>query len=608
MQAIPIFCASDENYAPFLCATMYSILENTRHTINFCILDGGIRDGSKELIKDSLKQFLNYSVEYIDMSSFGLSRFPDVRHYSINAFSRYFIPEIKPKLDRALYLDVDIIVKRDISKLFNHDLDGYPLGAILEDFYEGNYKYLKEEIYPEYDGGSNYFNSGVLLMDCKQIREQNYTDKLVNFTVDLFDKLSCPDQDIYNIVFANNFKILDYCFNFMPDHLDYLEKLHPTRAHEIKDTAVIIHYTGAKPWKHQSAASADFWSIYRKTKFYNIDVEFINKTLFPSSVESFIPRPQQVKKMEFLKNFFSITNNKEKTHKVITILGVKIKLRRKNLKNCLNNILKIEETVDIELPSNMEVSALDTSRNDSFAKSCLRLGKLNLGCGTTFHPDWVQLDFFSDNPKIFIHNLLNGIPCDDNILDVVYHSHVLEHFQKEDAVAFMKECYRVLKPNGIVRVAVPDLEQIAKIYLEKLSERNENDYNWIMIEMYDQCVRNHSGGEMLKYFQQKSIPNLDFVFSRIGSEGEGLLKNCKTWRPPQNVSPHQIGEFRLGGEIHQWMYDRFSLELLLKATGFRDFKIQNANTSDIENYNDYGFDYVSEKVRKPESIFVEAKK
>ncbi len=54
-----------------------------------------------------------------------------------------------------------------------------------------------------------------------------------------------------------------------------------------------------------------------------------------------------------------------------------------------------------------------------------------------------------------------GIPFPDRSFDVVYHSHVLEHLSKSEASKFLKECSRVLRPQGVLRVVVPDLEEIA---------------------------------------------------------------------------------------------------------------------------------------------------
>jgi predicted SAM-dependent methyltransferase len=268
---------------------------------------------------------------------------------------------------------------------------------------------------------------------------------------------------------------------------------------------------------------------------------------------------------------------------------------------------------------------------------------LNLGCGKRFHKDWVNLDFVSNNPLVKSHNLLNGIPFENNSFDVVYHSHVLEHFNKADGEKFITDCYRVLKPGGVIRIAVPDLEHIVRQYLNKLEEsmegnvQSQHDYNWIMLELYDQTVRNSSGGEMAKYLFQEQIPNEKYVFERIGCEAKDLREqyfNAKKKSPsiPNfkasplrflsfsyylnkfKKSEHkeenlalQIGNFRLGGEIHQWMYDRYSLKHLCNKVGFKKFMVVDAFTSNISDWSKYmSLDVEHDKVRKPDSIFIEA--
>ena len=114
-----------------------------------------------------------------------------------------------------------------------------------------------------------------------------------------------------------------------------------------------------------------------------------------------------------------------------------------------------------------------------------KLPYLNLGCGSHFNQQWVNIDFSKTGEGVIAHNLLNGIPFDDNTFDVVYHSHVLEHFPQDKAIDFIRECYRVLKPGGIIRVAVHDLEQIIKNYsrlidLGKVQPENKK-YGLIMI-------------------------------------------------------------------------------------------------------------------------------
>jgi predicted SAM-dependent methyltransferase len=263
---------------------------------------------------------------------------------------------------------------------------------------------------------------------------------------------------------------------------------------------------------------------------------------------------------------------------------------------------------------------------------------LNIGCGSHYSklPEWVNLDFNHKNNDVITHNLLNGIPYPDNSFDLVYHSHVFEHFSKKDGVFLIKECFRVLKRGGIIRIVVPDLEQIARNYLRtlELAIDNPNDekinanYNWMVIEMYDQTVRNKSGGMMAEYLFQDNIVNENFVFERIGDEGKSIrnayLNNQKNIELPnkslkksikkllktilnfRSNKYHDIGKFRLQGEIHQWMYDRYSLLKLLQETDFKSIIQRNAFESYVVNWEKYQLDGHEGIVRKPDSLFIEA--
>jgi predicted SAM-dependent methyltransferase len=264
---------------------------------------------------------------------------------------------------------------------------------------------------------------------------------------------------------------------------------------------------------------------------------------------------------------------------------------------------------------------------------------LNLGCGHNYssNPEWVNLDFSSTGNDVIAYNLLDGVPFETNYFDIVYHSHVLEHFNQKDGEIFIRECFRVLKPGGILRVAIPDLEAIARNYLRFLEEgfQNLNDeqinanYQWIMLELFDQTIRNERGGEMGKYLQKPQMLNEEFVFSRIGEEGKLFRKEYLTTKQNTldltvkvsnkeklknklykllgiNKDAMKIGNFRLSGEIHQWMYDRYSLTKLLMNSGGNEIIIRSAFESYITNWSDYNLDGVNGVTRKPDSLFIEA--
>ncbi|HEY0003241.1 MAG TPA: methyltransferase domain-containing protein [Pyrinomonadaceae bacterium] len=274
---------------------------------------------------------------------------------------------------------------------------------------------------------------------------------------------------------------------------------------------------------------------------------------------------------------------------------------------------------------------------------------LNLGCGNRFHTAWTNIDFVSSDPSVLSHNLRRGIPSPDAAFDVVYHSHLLEHFAKSEALSFLSECRRVLKPEGIIRIAVPDLEQLARMYLLALDraaagdEEWERRYQWIMLELLDQTVRERPGGAMAAYLQQEEIPALEFIISRMGREALDLIEACaqsrgkaasrptarqmsaaRLWRgflrAPRMARERalrllaggeyemlEVGRFRRRGEPHLWMYDRYSLARLLKEAGFRDPQRVGPSESSIPEWSSYNLDTEPDgQVYKPDSLFMEA--
>src|ERR1700736_1444739 len=158
---------------------------------------------------------------------------------------------------------------------------------------------------------------------------------------------------------------------------------------------------------------------------------------------------------------------------------------------------------------------------------------LNLGCGERFHPDWINIDLTSGRSGVIAHDLAKGIPFSSDSADAVYLAAVFEHIRRNDAENFLREIYRVLKPGGIVRVGVPDLEKICRLYLKKMEaslagdKQAVHDYDWVVLEMLDQMVRETSGGSMLRYLQRRSLPNEQFIVDRIGDEGRKLIDQIR---------------------------------------------------------------------------------
>ena len=186
--------------------------------------------------------------------------------------------------------------------------------------------------------------------------------------------------------------------------------------------------------------------------------------------------------------------------------------------------------------------------------------------------------------NILVHDLSKGIPFEDNSIDVVYHSHLLEHIDRDQVNIFLKEVKRVLKKNGIHRIVVPDLNQTCKKYMEN----------------YDNVL----SGKTDKIHHDSFIAQI--IEQSVRKEPHGTSKQKRIIRFFENKI---LGDARKRGETHQWLYDWINLSNLLEAEGFRFIEKKEFNESRILNWNNYcldrnefGYEY------KPCSLYIESQK
>ncbi len=237
---------------------------------------------------------------------------------------------------------------------------------------------------------------------------------------------------------------------------------------------------------------------------------------------------------------------------------------------------------------------------------------VNLGCGDKVgtHPDVVNVDWsiylrFRTSPllawlpplvldarrrerylslprNIVAHDISRGLPFATGSVDVVYHSHMLEHLDRSLVPAFLAEVYRVLKPDGVHRIVVPDLEQLARLYLEDLARRAPVAAEWAG---HDACV-----AELIEQSVRREAAAAQAL--------TGLRRRVYT---------RVFGDARRRGETHQWLYDRVNLGALLLEAGYRDIRVERFDTSRIEAWHAYGLDTDAMGAQyKPGSLYLEA--
>jgi predicted SAM-dependent methyltransferase len=92
---------------------------------------------------------------------------------------------------------------------------------------------------------------------------------------------------------------------------------------------------------------------------------------------------------------------------------------------------------------------------------------LNVGCGTDYKKGWVNVDNNSDNniKNLDLNwDLRNPLPYDDNSVDYIFNEHLVEHLEVDEARTVIKDLMRVLKPGGVLRIAMPNLEEVVDQY------------------------------------------------------------------------------------------------------------------------------------------------
>lgn len=238
---------------------------------------------------------------------------------------------------------------------------------------------------------------------------------------------------------------------------------------------------------------------------------------------------------------------------------------------------------------------------------------LNLGCGHHAHPAWNNLDFsvyarlrrhmllvrllnriglvsqarYSQfelvPPDIVVSDLRKGIPFSDSTFDLVYNSHLLEHLDREDVPAFLRECYRVLKPQGTLRIVTPDLAEWARRYIDSLATQADNgatsDHEQIVADLLDQMVRRQPT-------TRDSQPPIVQALERL-----------------------LLGDSRRSGWAHRWMYDQHTLTRLLQAAGFSDICRVRAGDSRVAGWDQHGLEVAADnEAYKAGSLRIEALK
>lgn len=205
-------------------------------------------------------------------------------HVSSSALIKFELPNIFYDLDRLLYLDSDIIIKRDISDLNKVDISEYYLAAVKE------YWRIHNNYYDRGREDNDYFNSGVMYLNLCKFRQDDLMDKLweikINEYNDIRGKSVLMDQDALNKVCSRKCYYLPIKYNCDPKltigwaNWNILNDTYKTTyvcKEDLFADVCIVHYLGKKdkPWKYKKTPCGDVWeNAYLKSVASNIPLNY----------------------------------------------------------------------------------------------------------------------------------------------------------------------------------------------------------------------------------------------------------------------------------------------------------------------------------------------
>lgn len=244
-----IICGIDDKYYQHCGAMLLSLFKHNDDTFHVYVLSLELTDEHKKLLKELVESFQNF-IYFIDIDKKLIEFFPmkESDYPSLATYLRLFIPQLLPlDVEKALYIDSDIIFKGDISDLYNCDITNYALAG-MED---APHRQPERLGYPIED---KYFNAGFLLLNIKYLRDINFVDKALSYIRDYHQKIVLHDQDVLNALLHGHvlfvpikWNMLD-CFYKDPP---FISNNYELELEESRKSPITIHFSGPlKPW-HQ---------------------------------------------------------------------------------------------------------------------------------------------------------------------------------------------------------------------------------------------------------------------------------------------------------------------------------------------------------------------
>lgn len=270
--AVDIVLITDENYIDFTRVAINSAKKTKcpASKYNFHVMTLDVPEADVAALKALEEE--NTSVSVLAQDEVDLFYIRDT-HVSKTSLLKYYIAKALPKLDKALYIDSDVLVLHDLNKIYNTDIEGKYLAVVKDPSWFFENMHVVE--LPLQERGF-YFNSGVMLMNLKKFREDGLQAKLEDYTNNNFR--TYMDQDALNVVVGDDVVLLPFeanAMNFFFEHIDLntMGEFYDRKWQSIEEVfqpVIILHFASAKKPIGPVAPSTDFFRMLQRLwyRFY----------------------------------------------------------------------------------------------------------------------------------------------------------------------------------------------------------------------------------------------------------------------------------------------------------------------------------------------------
>lgn len=428
---INIAFACSEEYSKYLSVTLLSLLDklDKNRKLKIYIITEDFSENSKIKI-NKLKSVRFFEIEYIYLKNedfnFLTTNIKCPAHVTRIAAGRILLPILLKDIDKILILECDMLINDDIAKLYDTDLDNKLMGCV-EDF--ASVKHSKD-LWSE---KSDYYNTGVCLINLKKLRDMDYLKLFKNKISKNAHRYKLQEQDIWNDALRYRIKRLDIRWNFYHYYLgEQLAKIHqfvpkdsseylracknPGIYHFVSEKKCwfpTVKYPYVKKYRYYEKRSP-FYKFVQWHK-YNLNekqykVLTVNNNILFQKIKSnneyklklfnltFYRKKLNKYNNNFVQNIFSVKNDSNKSHKIITILGLKFKIKfiknkQSNFVNDIRNILhndipaiiqeNVSQIVAREVSTALMVQKLHMQTFPQFKNINAGKNVAIIGCGPT---------------------------------------------------------------------------------------------------------------------------------------------------------------------------------------------------------------------------------